>query len=135
MRHRVKTTRFGRTASQRSALMAALVSSLIMERRISTTLAKARAARSLAEKMTTLAKTGTLAARRRVLQTIRNKKAVQILFADLAPNYKDRAGGYCRIVKSGQRRSDASAMAVLEWVGLSQVDRKKKEKAEEKKQA
>jgi len=135
MRHRVKATRFGRTSSQRAALLAALVCSLIVERRISTTLPKARATRSLAEKMMTLARSGTLAARRRVLQTIRNKRAVQILFSDLAPNYKDRAGGYCRITKIGQRRSDASVMAIIEWVGLSPVDRKKKEKTEEKKQA
>ena len=135
MRHRVKATRFGRTSSQRAALLAALVSSLITERRISTTLPKARAARSLAEKTMTLAKTGTLAARRHALKIIRNKRAVQMLFADLAPNYKDRPGGYCRIIKTGQRRSDASAMSILEWVGLGQIDRRKKEKTEEKKQA
>lgn len=133
MRHHVQSTRFGRTAAHRAALLAALVSALIAERRITTTLPKARAARRLAEKMMTLAKRGDLSARRRVAQTLKNKRAVQILFADLAPQYKDRAGGYCRIIKTAARRSDAALLALLEWVGLSPIDRKKKPRAEEKK--
>jgi len=113
--------------------MASLVCALVRERRITTTLQKAKAARSLAEKMMTLAKSGTLVARRRAIQFLGDKQAVRVLFADLAPNFKDRHGGYCRIIKTGSRRSDASLMAILEWVGLTQVDRQKKEKVEEKK--
>ena len=133
MRHRVQSKQFGRKSAHRAALMANLVCALVNERRIITTLQKARAARSLAEKMMTLAKSGTLIARRRALQVLGDKRAVQNLFAELAPNFKDRNGGYCRIIKTGTRRSDSSCMAIIEWVGLVQVDRIKKVKAEEEK--
>lgn len=133
MRHRILSHRFGRTTSHRKALLAQLVRALIIERRIVTTLQKARAARSLAEKMLTLAKSGTLDDRRRALQVIQDKNAVKSLFTDLAPKYKERSGGYCRIIKVGSRRSDSSYMAVLEWVGLIQVDRRKKQEAKEEK--
>ena len=133
MRHRVQSKQFGRKSAHRAALMASLVCALVNERRIITTLQKARAARSMAEKMMTLAKSGTLVARRRAIQFLGDKLAVKNLFADLAPNFKDRNGGYCRIIKTGTRRSDSSRMAILEWVGLVQVDRIKKVKAEEEK--
>jgi large subunit ribosomal protein L17 len=135
MRHRAKTKRFGRSSAHLAVLLASLVCALIKERRIVTTLSKAKSARSLAEKMVTLAKDGSLSARRRAIQTLGNKQAVKSLFADIAPNFKDRAGGYCRIVKTDSRRGDSAPMAMLEWIGLIQVDRTKKEKAEEKKQA
>lgn len=131
MRHRMQSSRFGRSSSHRRALLAGLVCALIKERRIVTTIQKARAARSLAEKTMTLAKSGTLAGRRQAIRTLNNKQAVKILFDELAPNYKDRSGGYCRILKTGSRRSDSSHMAILEWVGLTQVDRTKKKPAEE----
>lgn len=133
MRHRVRSKRFGRSSSHRAALLASLVCALIKERRIVTTLQKAKAARSLAEKMMTLAKKGALAERHRAIQILNNKQMVKTLFSDLAPQYKDRSGGYCRILKTGSRRSDSSSMAILEWVGMSQVDRKKKQPAEESK--
>ena len=133
MRHRVQSKQFGRKSAHRAALMASLVCALVNERRIITTLQKARATRRVAEKMMTLAKNGTLIARRRAIQFLGDKRAVKILFADLAPNFKDRNGGYCRIIKTGSRRSDSSRMAIVEWVGLFQVDRKKKVKAEEEK--
>lgn len=133
MRHRIQSSRFGRSSSHQRALLASLVCALIKERRIVTTIQKARTARSLAEKTMTLAKGGTLAERRRAIRTLKNKQAVKILFTELAPNYKDRLGGYCRILKTGSRRSDSSRMAILEWVGLNQVDRKKKKPAEEEK--
>lgn len=135
MRHRTRTKRFGRSSAHLAVLLASQVRALINERRIVTTLAKARASRSLAEKMVTLAKAGSLSARRRAVQVLGDKAAVKSLFADIAPNFKDRSGGYCRITKLGSRRSDSAPMAVLEWIGLIQVDRSKKEKAEEKKQA
>jgi len=131
MRHRRQSSRLGRSPSHQKALLAGLVCALIKERRIVTTIQKARMARSLAEKTMTLAKSGALAERRQAIQILNNKQAVKILFADLAPNYKDRFGGYCRILKTGSRRGDSSRMAILEWVGLNQVDRKKKKPAEE----
>lgn len=131
MRHRIQSSRFGRSSSHQRALLASLVCALIKERRIVTTVQKARAARSLAEKTMTLAKDGTLAGRRRAIRILHNKQAVKTLFAELAPNYKDRSGGYCRIMKTGLRQSDSSLMAILEWVGQNQVDRKKKKPAEE----
>ncbi len=133
MRHRVHSKQFGRKSAHRAALMGSLVCALINERRITTTLQKARATRSLAEKMMTLAKSGTLPARRKAIEVIGDKRAVKILFDDLASNYKDRNGGYCRIIKTVVRRSDSSLMAIIEWVGLGQVDRRKKAKAEEEK--
>lgn len=137
MRHRLKSTRFGRTSAHRAALLTNLVAALIIERRIVTTLPKARAARSLAEKIVTLAKGGTLPERRRAIQMLNNnKQTVKVLFNEIISNYKDRSGGYCRIFKIGQRRSDSSCMAILEWLGLSQVDRKKKQQpGDEKKPA
>lgn len=113
--------------------MASLVCALVNERRIETTLKKARATRSLAEKMMTLAKSGTLAARRRADQVLGDKRVVKSLFSDLAPACKDRQGGYCRIIKTGVRRGDAAPMAIVEWVGIAHTDRKKKAKAEEEK--
>ena len=131
MRHRMQSSRFGRSPSHQRALLASLVCALIKERRIVTTIQKARTARRLAEKTMTLAKRGTLAGRRRAILLLHNKQAVKILFADLAPGYKDRSGGYCRILKTGSRRNDSSRMAILEWVGLNKVDRKKKKPDEE----
>ncbi|HMP89431.1 MAG TPA: 50S ribosomal protein L17 [Kiritimatiellia bacterium] len=116
MRHRKKTIKLGRTTAHRESLLANLVSSLIAAKRIKTTLPKARAARSLAEKMVTLGKQGDLAARRRAIATIKNTQAVSELFSTLAPAFKDRNGGYTRIYKLGKRSSDSSEMALLEWV-------------------
>ena len=133
MKHRIKTQQLGRKSASRAALMASLVCAFVNARRIETTLKKARATRSLAEKMITLAKSGTLSARRRVAQVVRDKRVVKSIFNDLAPAYKDRKGGYCRIIKSGLRRGDASPMAILEWVGVVHTDRKKKAKPDEEK--
>lgn len=133
MRHKIKSKKFGRSSAHRKALIAALVGALIRERRIETTLPKAKACRAAAEKMVTLAKSGTLVARQRAVRFLRRRSLVRTLFADIAPGFKERQGGYCRIVKTGFRRGDASPMAILEWVGLDRVDRTKKEKKEEEK--
>ena len=106
--------------------MASLVCSLIDARRITTTLAKAREARKLAEKMVTLAGKDTLAARRRVMTVLKQDRRVATLFSEIAPAFKDRPGGYTRIIKKGQRRSDGSEMAILEWVDLDVPDRTRK---------
>lgn len=111
-------------------MLANQVCSLIESKRITTTLAKARATRSLAEKMVTLGKQETLAARRRAISVLHNKTAVAELFSSVAPAMKDRAGGYTRIMKLGPRSSDGSEMAILEWVDYIPVARKKTAKDE-----
>ena len=96
--------------------MASLVCELIAARRIKTTLPKAKAARRLADNMVTLGKEGTLAARRRAIAKLRRPDRVHELFSTIAPAFEGRAGGYTRIVRIGQRQSDSSDMAYLEWV-------------------
>ena len=132
MRHQKKTIKLGRTAEHRKALLANQVCSLIEHQRIQTTLAKAKAVRPLAEKMVTLGKKGSIHARRTALATLRQKNAVKKLFDDIAPRSTERNGGYTRIVKLGQRKSDSAPMAFIEWVDGAQVI---EEKAEEKKKA
>ena len=116
MRHRKKTVKLGRTSAHRNELLANLVCGLIEHRRIKTTLAKAKAARVLAEKMITLGKKGTLASRRQAIATLKQEQLVHVLFDEIAPGFKDRSGGYTRILKLGRRISDSSQMALLEWV-------------------
>src|SRR6476659_3042799 len=131
MRHQKKTIKLGRTAEHRKALLANQVCSLIEHQRIKTTLAKAKAVRPLAERMVTLGKNGSLHARRTALATLRQKSAVKKLFDDIAPRSAERNGGYTRIVKLGQRKSDSAAMAFVEWVDMAEVIEEKP--AEEKK--
>ena len=134
MRHRKRTAKLGRTGEHRNAMLANLVGSLIKHKRVTTTLARAKAARPVAEKMVTLGKAGTLHARRlaaarlrQQARTVHRSKAereawrkdedlVRILFEELAPSFKERNGGYTRIVKLGQRQGDAAQRAILEWV-------------------
>ena len=116
MRHRKKTVKLGRTSAHRNELLSNLVCGLIEHRRIKTTLAKAKAARVLAEKMITLGKKGTLASRRQAIATLKQEQLVRVLFDEIAPGFKDRSGGYTRILKLGRRISDSSQMALLEWV-------------------
>jgi large subunit ribosomal protein L17 len=131
MRHSKNTKKLGRSSSHRKALIGALVCSFIAEQRIRTTVTKAKLARRAAEKMVTLAKRGTLAARRAALAELRLEKAVVKLFNDIAPQYRERNGGYTRIVHLGRRGSDGSEMVLLEWVNLAAVERKRKPKPEE----
>lgn len=99
-------------------MLANMVCSLIEHKRIITTLAKARAARSVAEKMVTLGKSGTLHDRRLAAARLHQENAVKILFNEIAPTQKDRRGGYTRIVKLAPRQGDAADQAILEWVDL-----------------
>jgi large subunit ribosomal protein L17 len=115
MRHRKKTIKLGRTSSHRESMLANQVCSLIAAKRIKTTLPKAKATRSLAEKMVTLGKKGDLTARRRALAALKNKSAVSELFTTIAPAFADRKGGYTRIYKLG-KRADSAEVALLEWV-------------------
>jgi large subunit ribosomal protein L17 len=132
MRHRKNSVKLGRTADARKALLSSLVANFIEEQRVETTLSKAKLARSLAERMVTLGKRGTLDARRDALAILRHRKHVKRLFEAIAPQYKDRQGGYTRIVRLGRRGSDGSEMAVLEWVNLARVDKRRKPKADTK---
>src|ERR1700730_9247017 len=131
MRHQKKTVRLGRKAEHRKALLANQVCSLIEHQRIKTTLAKAKAVRPLAERMVTLGKNGSIHARRTAFAALRQKNAVKKLFDDIAPRSAERNGGYTRIVKLGQRKSDSARMAFIEWVDMAEVVEQKP--AEEKK--
>ncbi len=99
-------------------MLANLVCSLIKHKRVTTTLAKAKAARSVAEKMVTLGKHGTIHDRRLAAARLHQEDAVKILFNEIAPVQKERRGGYTRIVKLHERQGDASQLAILEWVDV-----------------
>lgn len=137
MRHQNKTVKLGLTAAHRKALLANQVCSLIEHQRIKTTLAKAKAVRPLADKMVTLGKKGSLHARRTALSVLRQADAVKKLFDDIAPRSANRNGGYTRIVKLGQRKSDSAPIAFIEWVDsplavdeeIADESKAKKEKA------
>lgn len=126
MRHQKKTVKLGRTAEHRKALLANQVCSLIEHQRIKTTLAKAKAVRPLAERLVTLGKNGSIHARRTALATLRQKSAVKKLFDDIASRSAERNGGYTRIVKLGQRKSDSAPMAFIEWVDMAEMVEEKK---------
>lgn len=116
MRHRKTTIKLGRTTAHRNAMLSSLVCSLILHGRVRTTLAKAKAARRLAERSVTWGRAGTLASRRRALAVLHQKRAVSRLFKEIAPAMSDRHGGYTRIIRLAGRRRDSSTMAILEWV-------------------
>ena len=119
MRHRKKTGKLQRNASQRKALLSGLACALIRERKIRTTLARAKALRPIAEKLVTLAKRGDVHARRQAVAYLRHKDIVKKLFEEIGPASEDRQGGYCRITKLGPRFSDSAPRAMIEWVDLA----------------
>lgn len=116
MRHRKTGRKLNRTSSHRKAMFANMANSLIEHERIQTTDAKARELRRIAEKLITLGKKGTLAARRNAYARLRDNDAVERLFDTLAERYKDRHGGYTRMLKLGPRRGDNAPMAIIELV-------------------
>jgi large subunit ribosomal protein L17 len=119
MRHLKRTAKLGRTGQHRNRMLANLVCSLIKHRRVTTTLAKAKAARSVAEKMITLGKAGTLHDRRLASARLhQDEDAIKTLFNEIAPTQKERRGGYTRIVRLGQRQGDAAQLAILEFVDV-----------------
>jgi large subunit ribosomal protein L17 len=124
MRHNNSGRRLGRTTSHRIAMFRNMVTSLLNHERIVTTDAKAKEIRSVAEKMITLGKRGDLHAHRQAAAYIREKSVVTKLFSNIAPRYKDRQGGYTRIIKLGQRLGDAASLSVIELVeeATSQVN-------------
>lgn len=134
MRHQVKKGSLGRNTAHRRALLRNLVTSFLERERIRTTLAKARETRPLAEKMITLAKRGTLHARRQALAYMTKEAAVKKLFDEIGPRFSERPGGYTRIVKLDRRAGDGAAMAMLELVG-TEFKAKAKKKKDAKKSA
>jgi large subunit ribosomal protein L17 len=135
MRHRYSGRKLGRTTAHREMLLRNLATSLVEKERIRTTVAKAKEVRPLAEKMITLGKAGTLAARRRALAVLLKEDAVTRLFDTVAPRFAERSGGYTRIVKLGPRKGDGAEMAVIELVGSEFKAKTKKKKDKEKKAA
>ncbi len=121
MRHQVRKKRLGRHSSHRIAMFRNMVTSLIEAGRLTTTLTKAKELRSLADKMVTLAKTGTLHARRQAAQVVRTNEAVKKLFAEIGPSFKDRKGGYTRVLKLGNRHGDGAPMAIIEYLGFEKA--------------
>lgn len=116
MRHRKRGRQLGRQTKHRGALFRSLVTSLLEHERIETTEAKAKELRGLADRMITLGKQGDLAARRRALAFIRKKPVVASLFTDVAERFRDRNGGYTRIIHTRRRVGDAAAMVTIELV-------------------
>jgi large subunit ribosomal protein L17 len=116
MRHRRAGKKLGRDSAHRKALYSNLAGALIEHGRIKTTVAKAKAVKPLAEQMITLGKRGDLHARRLALAELRSQDVVHQLFADVAPRFAERPGGYTRIVKLGPRQGDAAEMVYLELV-------------------
>ncbi len=116
MRHRKATFKIGRTSAHRRALLANQVSSLILHGEIRTTIVKAKETRRVADKMVTLGKGGTLHQRRLAISRLRDEVAVRKLFAEIAPRFAGREGGYTRIIHLGRRLGDAAEMCLLQWV-------------------
>ncbi len=119
MRHSMANRKLGRTSSHRKALFRNQLASLIEHERIVTTLIKAKELRPIAEKIVTLGKKGTLHARRNAGKMLASDALLRKLFDDLAPRFQERAGGYTRIVKLGNRRGDGAEMAILEFVDFT----------------
>jgi len=116
MRHHNANRKFNRGRNQRKALIRSLVRELFLHGKIETTLAKAKESRPYAEDFITKARIDTVASRRDVLKRMANNDIVGKLFAEIAPKYKDRNGGYTRIVKTGPRQTDGALMAIIELV-------------------
>ena len=135
MRHRVKGRKLNRTASHRAALLRSLATSLLKYKRIKTTVAKAKEAKSFVEAIITKARKNDLAARRHVLSIIQDKAVVKELFGEIIGKIGERPGGYTRVIKLGNRRGDAAEIAILELVDYNDVINAKAEEHKEKKEA
>ncbi len=110
------TRKLGRTSDHRTAMLRAMVTFLLENGRIETTVTRAKEVRSMAEKYITLAKENTLSNKRQAMAFITKEDVVSKLFNEIAPKYAEVNGGYCRIVKTGPRRGDAAEMAIIELV-------------------
>ena len=116
MRHRKSGRKLGRTSSHRKALFRNMVTSLLEHERIQTTDAKAKELRGIADRMITLGKRGDLHARRQALSVIRSKDVAAKVFGELADRYRERPGGYTRVIKLGNRAGDAAPVSIIELV-------------------
>ncbi len=125
MRHGKAHRKLGRTAAHRTAMFANMSASLIKHEQIVTTLPKAKELRPFVEKLVTLGKRGDLHARRQAISTVRDVEQVGKLFAVLGPRYKDRNGGYIRVLKAGFRHGDNAPMAVIEFVDRDPAEKGK----------
>ena len=124
MKHGKKVKKLNRTSSHRKALMSNLVSSLVIHKQITTTYAKAKELRRYAERLITYAKKDNLHGRRLILQNIKgcnNKSIANILMHEIAPMYKDRNGGYTRIIKLGNRKNDNSLVSMIEFIDFKKT--------------
>jgi len=131
MRHKVAGWKLGRNTAHRRSLLRNLVTSLILEDRIETTIPKAKAMRPHVEKMITLGKRGDLAARRLAQAYLMTDEAVKVLFDKVAPRYGDRQGGYLRIVRTGWQKGDGADKAFVELLGAEkELDEKRQKRAE-----
>jgi len=131
MRHRVAGWKLGRNTSHRRALLRNLVTSLILDERIETTVTKAKAMKPHAEKMITLGKKGDVAARRQAAAYLMTREAVEKLFNTVSPRFGDREGGYTRITLTGFRKGDGGEKAFIELLGSEKVIDEKREKRAE----
>src|SRR5664279_3274177 len=131
MRHRKAGYKLGRNTSHRRAMLRNLVTSILVEDRVETTLTKAKAVRPHVERMITLGKKGDLHARRQALSFLMTREAVSRLFDTVAPRYGDRNGGYLRIVRTGFQRGDGAEKAYIELLGAEQLlDEKRQKRAD-----
>ena len=121
MRHRKNFNHLGRKTAHRKAMLANMASSLIMNKRITTTVAKAKALRVYIEPIITKSKEDTTHSRRLVFSTIQDKNAVSELFREVSPKVADRPGGYTRIIKLGARLGDNAEMAIIELVDFNEI--------------
>lgn len=131
MRHNKKFNHLGRTASHRASLLSNMASSLIMHKRITTTLAKAKALKKYVEPLITRSKKDDTNSRRVVFRYLQNKEAVKELFGEVAAKVADRPGGYTRVIKLGSRQGDAASIAFIELVDFDE-NMAKTPKAEKK---
>lgn len=132
MRHNVKGRKLNRTASHKGALLNSLTTSLLKHKRIKTTEAKAKEARTFVEKLITKAKKNDLHVKRQVMNVINDKEVFKELFSEIIPKIGERPGGYTRVIKLGSRVGDAAPMAILELVDYNDVANKKAEEQKEK---
>ena len=125
MRHGIAHRKLGRTTSHRTAMFANMAASLIKHEQIVTTLPKAKELRPIVEKLVTLGKRGDLHARRQAIAQIRDEDQVRKLFGVIGPRYKDRQGGYIRVLKAGFRYGDNAPLAVVEFVDRDPAEKGK----------
>jgi large subunit ribosomal protein L17 len=133
MRHRKKINKLGRSKSHRKATLRNLTSAIVQHQQIKTTLAKAKTARRFVDKLITMGKKDTVAARRQAFKFLQNHQLVKKLFDDIAPTFANRSGGYSRVIKLGRRKGDGAELAILQLVGFEPMIIEEKKPAEKKK--